>query len=63
MKNCLLITSQGWFTEARLFYSKGKRCLSYMTSWEEAEKMYFTEEEAQDIRSMLDRPARIEIVA
>ncbi|MEY8469597.1 hypothetical protein [Faecalibaculum rodentium] len=61
MKNCLIITSQGWFSEAQLFFSKGRRCLSYMTSWNESEKKFFTFEEARDIRSLLDRPARIEV--
>jgi len=61
MKNCLIITSQGWFSEAQLFFSKGRRCLSYMTSCNESEKKFFTFEEARDIRSLLDRPARIEV--
>ncbi len=47
MKNCLIITSQGWFSEAQLFFSKGRRCLSYMTSWQENEKKFFTREEGQ----------------
>ena len=45
----------------QLFFSKGRRCLSYMTSWNESEKKFFTFEEARDIRSLLDRPARIEV--
>ncbi|WP_294732139.1 hypothetical protein [uncultured Faecalibaculum sp.] len=61
MKNCLIITSQGWFSEAQLFFSKGRRCLSYMTSWQENEKKFFTREEAEDIRSLLDRPTRIQV--